>query len=830
MRGRGEGLNAGAVFAFGKTRFAETGPSRFWFRDDAVPTCLACGDEHTAVVTDDGAVYAAGGNGEGQLGLGDTDDRDSFHRLGAFSPRDPVRQLAAGVHTSAALTEDGELYTFGEPEHGKLGLPDPLLPNHRAPQRVPGIPERVRRAACGGGHTVALTERGAVYAFGLGQCGQLGLGTFLFETPEPRAVERLRGQKIGFVSCGENHTALLTDAGRLFTFGDGRHGKLGLGVDNFTNRFFPALCRDFLKFTVRLVACGGCHTLVFATPRPGAAEEESEFEELREPGLGTTALHRSLSARVRRREREQPPGPASAPPPGSAPFRASADFSGRSSPGSDFYCEDKTNRETETNFSAAGSENPCDAAAEILNTVNICGFRRGPRGSRFPVDVSVRAWTSVPRGRECASVDLNPTWTCVCERGPQSHVDVRVQACISVPRGRECERGPQFPVDSPDFAEEAADRQHLADGVFTVRPAAVTGAISDVDVDGGVDGLQKREPEPENVEDGAAETGETEETGADEVDDVVDGAESGKSDLFSVDSRDRDVDSGSGGSECEESERDLVSDSEADAEGESRSEEPPKPVAAGRGHDEKDGGHGDDEKDGGHGDDKKDGGHGEDADVETGCGLWFAGKGAERESGGEAAAGVQGAKYDVGYEQLSGIPEEQEGGGDEERGAEPSADVSAEEDQLTPEPGDSDEQSGAPNFVEEEEEEKREKWEGRGGGGGGTVDAFDGGDPDDAVKEAEGVGLTPRDLREYNENPKGHLCGRVKSISSEILGGGEAVSRPKKVSLFNRVPSAREPLPELKPIGDQKTVKTDNTAAAALTAVGDGKSRSCTVL
>ncbi|XP_049989548.1 X-linked retinitis pigmentosa GTPase regulator-like, partial [Alexandromys fortis] len=546
------------------------------------PTCVkalkrekvrlaACGRNHTLVCTDDGAVYAAGGNGEGQLGLGDTDDRDSFHRLGAFSPRDPVRQLAAGVHTSAALTD---------------------FPVHW-------------------------------------------------------------------------HTQ---------------------------------------------VACGGCHTLVFATPRPGAAEEESEFEELREPGLGTTALHRSLSARVRRREREQPPGPASAPPPGSAPFRASADFSGRSSPGS------------------------------------------GERGPRSVCTRGISPGVQIPWRGTCGTPRVCKN-DCVC--------------CT---------------FQSPDFAEEAADRQHLADGVFTVRPAAVTGAISDVDVDGGVDGLQKREPEPENVEDGAAETGETEETGADEVDDVVDGAESGKSDLFSVDSRDRDVDSGSGGSECEESERDLVSDSEADAEGESRSEEPPKPVAAGRGHDEKDGGHGDDEKDGGHGDDKKDGGHGEDADVETGCGLWFAGKGAERESGGEAAAGVQGAKYDVGYEQLSGIPEEQEGGGDEERGAEPSADVSAEEDQLTPEPGDSDEQSGAPNFVEEEEEEKREKWEGRGGGGGGTVDAFDGGDPDDAVKEAEGVGLTPRDLREYNENPKGHLCGRVKSISSEILGGGEAVSRPKKVS------------------------------------------------
>ena len=49
-----------------------------------------------------------------------------------------------------------------------------------------------------------------MYAFGLGQFGKLGLGTFLFETSEPRVIERIKDQKISFVACGENHTALMT--------------------------------------------------------------------------------------------------------------------------------------------------------------------------------------------------------------------------------------------------------------------------------------------------------------------------------------------------------------------------------------------------------------------------------------------------------------------------------------------------------------------------------------------------------------------------------------------------------------------------------------------
>ena len=60
-------------------------------------------------------------------------------------------------HCSFPSIVEGELYTFGDPESGKLGLPNQLLVNHRMPQLVPGIPEKVVQVACGGGHTVVLT-------------------------------------------------------------------------------------------------------------------------------------------------------------------------------------------------------------------------------------------------------------------------------------------------------------------------------------------------------------------------------------------------------------------------------------------------------------------------------------------------------------------------------------------------------------------------------------------------------------------------------------------------------------------------------------------------
>uniref|UniRef100_A0A671NXL7 X-linked retinitis pigmentosa GTPase regulator n=1 Tax=Sinocyclocheilus anshuiensis TaxID=1608454 RepID=A0A671NXL7_9TELE len=405
-----------SVFTFGKSKFADNAPSKFWLKND-VPLRISCGDEHTALVTENGKLfmfgsnnwgqlglgtkttvnkptcvkalkservklaacgrthtlvytsrgnlYASGGNNEGQLGLGDCDDRTSFHLVDFFSKHEPVKMLAAGSNTSAALTQDGRLYmwgdnsegqiglgkesnalnprevsvgkrvswvscgyyhsafvtvdgalyTFGEKDSGKLGLSTEKLASHKLPQQVTGVSDKVVQVSCGGGHTVALTEH-EVYSFGLGQFGQLGHGTFIFESRLPRVVEHFRRGRVKHVECGENHTALITDSGLLYTFGDGRHGKLGLGEENFTNQFKPTLCPRFLDYYVHSVTCGGCHMLVLAKPRPEGSEDlileeddvtedyfEKSYTELLGDTHSQTTLNRSLSARIRRRER-----------------------------------------------------------------------------------------------------------------------------------------------------------------------------------------------------------------------------------------------------------------------------------------------------------------------------------------------------------------------------------------------------------------------------------------------------------------------------------------------------------------------------------------------
>lgn len=60
-----------------------------------------------------------------------------------------------------------------------------------------------------------LLSEDDVYTFGLGQFGQLGHGTFIFELRLPRSIEHFKKGRVRQVACGENHTAVIT--GNLVT-------------------------------------------------------------------------------------------------------------------------------------------------------------------------------------------------------------------------------------------------------------------------------------------------------------------------------------------------------------------------------------------------------------------------------------------------------------------------------------------------------------------------------------------------------------------------------------------------------------------------------------
>lgn len=83
--------------------------------------------------------------------------------------------VACGVSRSAANSEDGMLYVWGLGEHGRLGLGDTsrrIVPTPVPPSSFAHA--KVTMTDRGGKHSVAVTDGGALYAWGYGEYGRLG--------------------------------------------------------------------------------------------------------------------------------------------------------------------------------------------------------------------------------------------------------------------------------------------------------------------------------------------------------------------------------------------------------------------------------------------------------------------------------------------------------------------------------------------------------------------------------------------------------------------------------------------------------------------------------
>ncbi|KAM9476980.1 E3 ubiquitin-protein ligase HERC2-like [Clarias gariepinus] len=169
-----------------------------------------------------------------------------------------VIQVACGNQHFMALTNDGQLFTWGQNTSGQLGLgkgePSSLSPQHL--KYLCGIP--LAQISAGGDHSFALSLSGAVFSWGRNSAGQLGLG-HNEDIYIPTCVSNLSQKKTVSISCGEEHTATLSKGGTVFSFGSGRHGQLG--HNSFRDELQPRVVTGLWGLNVSQITCGRNHTL-----------------------------------------------------------------------------------------------------------------------------------------------------------------------------------------------------------------------------------------------------------------------------------------------------------------------------------------------------------------------------------------------------------------------------------------------------------------------------------------------------------------------------------------------------------------------------------------
>ncbi|XP_051134325.1 PH, RCC1 and FYVE domains-containing protein 1 isoform X2 [Andrographis paniculata] len=234
---------------------------------------IACGGQHAALVTKQGEMFSWGEESGGRLGHGVDADVSHPKLIDGLSNTN-IELVACGEYHSCAVTLSGELYTWGNGHFGILGHGNEV--SHWVPKRVNGPLEgiHVSSISCGPWHTAVVTSAGQLFTFGDGTFGVLGHGDRR-SVSKPREVDSLKGLRTVRVSCGAWHTAAIVEvmvgsssssncsSGKLFTWGDGDKSRLGHG-DRET-KLVPTCVAALVEPNFCQVACGHSLTLALTT-------------------------------------------------------------------------------------------------------------------------------------------------------------------------------------------------------------------------------------------------------------------------------------------------------------------------------------------------------------------------------------------------------------------------------------------------------------------------------------------------------------------------------------------------------------------------------------
>ena len=226
---------------------------------------VALGADHVCAIDTTGSLFSFGRGSFSQLGLGDTVDRASPTRVDGLSSA--VVSVACGWRFTLAVCTGGDVFSWGAGSTGQLGHPSKL--RRRVPTKIEALaPDRlngshITSVSAGEIHSMALDDAGAVYMWGCNQNGRLGLGevdSWGKERTTPTVLSSMSACAV--ISAGNRHSACVTRSGVLYTWGCNADGRLGIRttVDACT----PQRVSLPGKPKVATVSCGVAHTLALS--------------------------------------------------------------------------------------------------------------------------------------------------------------------------------------------------------------------------------------------------------------------------------------------------------------------------------------------------------------------------------------------------------------------------------------------------------------------------------------------------------------------------------------------------------------------------------------
>ncbi len=206
----------------GGSNVTQQSPVRVLPNESADWTLVRQNGETVCGLRTGGTLWCWGRNLEGQVGNGTTQAQSSPVQIGTAS----YLALDVGQGHACAVATSGALYCWGLNTSGQLGQGNTQSPV-TTPKQV-GLDLDWESPFLGlAPHTCATKTSGALYCWGAGYYGQLGLGNYTQVTTPQKVTS---ATPFAMASLGTEHTCAVDDQGHLLCWGASHGAQLGGGT------------------------------------------------------------------------------------------------------------------------------------------------------------------------------------------------------------------------------------------------------------------------------------------------------------------------------------------------------------------------------------------------------------------------------------------------------------------------------------------------------------------------------------------------------------------------------------------------------------------------
>jgi alpha-tubulin suppressor-like RCC1 family protein len=128
------------------------------------------------------------------------------------------------------VTKDDITYAFGNNDFGLLGFGHDEVVNEI--QIVEELcDQQIIDFANGWRHYIVRNSSGKVYCWESNYCGLLGIGSQDYSHHKPILNQYLNNEFVIDISCGYEHSLVLTNCGEVYAWGENRFGQIGNGCN-----------------------------------------------------------------------------------------------------------------------------------------------------------------------------------------------------------------------------------------------------------------------------------------------------------------------------------------------------------------------------------------------------------------------------------------------------------------------------------------------------------------------------------------------------------------------------------------------------------------------